>query len=698
MKRSARRGSDQLEAPTKIVRRVLRARYVLTRVFESPPGFLIVKARIELRKRLYRRRVLSAAAAKRRFSDGYERDIAQKSCRAAMLRADVVAAVRELGFDDHAVVESLARDFDAGRWQCLGYGHYVLSGGRWSIDDFHSHEWPHAYFADIDFVVRDKRCDVKVPWEKSRMHWLTAAALACCFDHDPTTRERRQRVAMNLFDDWVRENPFGVGVNWVSAMEVSIRAINIIVSFALLGGTIGPPERARLLSSAGEHLHYLRRFPEASDVPGNHYLATMLGLYVLKIPMIEEDSTRQATLARSFVRVCAEQFSGDGLHIEFCPIYHRLSLDMVAIGYAMMRRACPAVATALNPLLERGTGVCKSLCNAAGELPLLGDSDSGKVLDFGQDARRFGAYAWLLAGGTEGTEVRLKADAEPPSGKRCSEQCFPESVERARTPSVQRNTGRLLSRGEAVWWRCPRISSWKARDRKSSCGAGDWDWRGGGHDHDDALSFWYSVGEQDVMVDVGCPPYTRDLRERFRAIRSSSHNVVTGAEGERFDGSFGSVGLSMRGGPEGRATVEQDDTGCRARCELVPARSIGRRAEPGAHVRTFHVDPTGNVQVVDRVSLSSKGAFNVYFHLHPRFKETDIEIDGARALVSWDQRRLMFVWTGGLATTVVREEYLFHPEYGSAVPANRLVVTAKAPQEVELRTEITLMGDGAIAK
>ena len=86
MKRSARRGSDQLEAPTKIVRRVLRARYVLTRVFESPPGFLIVKARIELRKRLYRRRVLSAAAAKRRFSDGYERDIAQKSCRAAMLR------------------------------------------------------------------------------------------------------------------------------------------------------------------------------------------------------------------------------------------------------------------------------------------------------------------------------------------------------------------------------------------------------------------------------------------------------------------------------------------------------------------------------------------------------------------------------------------------------------------------------------
>ena len=696
MKRPDRRGSDQLEAPTKIVRRVRRARYVLTRIFESPPGFLIVKARIELRKRLYRRRVLSAAAAKRRFSDGYERDIAQKSCRAAMLRADVVAAVRELGFDDHAVVESLARDFDAGRWQCLGYGHYVLSGGRWSIDDFHSHEWPHAYFADIDFVVRDKRCDVKIPWEKSRMQWLTAAALACCFDHDPTTRERRQRVAMNLFDDWVRENPFGVGVNWVSAMEVSIRAINIIVSFALLGGTVGPSERASLLSSAGEHLHYLRRFPEESDVPGNHYLATMLGLYVLKSPTIEEDSTRQATLARSFVRVCAEQFSGDGLHIEFCPIYHRLSLDMVAIGYAMMRRACPAVATALNPLLERGTGVCKSLCNAAGELPLLGDSDSGKVLDFGQDARRFGAYAWLLYGGDGGAaegrrgatvgEALFGAVLSGISGKSDdsigSAEYGPAAVPgRSRVVEVPPYIV-LESAGQKVVVRCGRLGL-----------AGR-----GGHDHDDALSFWYSVGEQDVMVDVGCPPYTRDLRERFHAIRSSSHNVVTGAERERFDGSFGSVGLSMRGGPEGRATVEQDDTGCRARCELVPARSIGRRAEPGAHVRTFHVDPTGNVQIVDRVSLSSKGAFNVYFHLHPRFKETDIEIDGARALVSWDQRRLMFVWTGGLATTVVREEYLFHPEYGSAVPANRLVVTAKAPQEVELRTEITLIGDGAIAK
>ena len=243
MKRPARRGSDQLEAPTKTVRRVLRARLysdtdfrVFSRLPDSEGPYRTTKETLSPPCAFGRGR---QAALQRRIRAGYCAE--ELPCRDAT--ADVVAAVRELGFDDHAMVESLARDFDAGRWQCLGYGHYVLSGGRWSIDDFHSHEWPHAYFADIDFVVRDKRCDVKVPWEKSRMHWLTAAALACCFDHDPTTRERRQRVAMNLFDDWVRENPFGVGVNWVSAMEVSIRAINIIVSFALLGGTVGPSER-----------------------------------------------------------------------------------------------------------------------------------------------------------------------------------------------------------------------------------------------------------------------------------------------------------------------------------------------------------------------------------------------------------------------------------------------------------------------
>ena len=249
---------------------------------------------------------------------------------------------------------------------------------------------------------------------------------------------------------------------------------------------------------------------------------------MLKSPTIEEDSTRQATLARSFVRVCAEQFSGDGLHIEFCPIYHRLSLDMVAIGYAMMRRACPAVATALDALLERGTGVCKSLCNAAGELPLLGDSDSGKVLDFGQDARRFGAYAWLLYGGDGGAaegrrgatvgEALFGAVLSGISGKSedsiGSPEYGPAAVPgRSRVVEVPPYIV-LEGAGQKVVVRCGRLGL-----------AGR-----GGHDHDDALSFWYSVGEQDVMVDVGCPPYTRDLRERFHAIRSSSHNVVTGAD------------------------------------------------------------------------------------------------------------------------------------------------------------------------
>ena len=590
------------------------------------------------------------------------------------------------------VVQSLAHEFDAGRWQCLGYGHYLLNGGRWSLDDFHSHEWPRTYFGDLDFVVPDKLCDVKVPWEKSRMHWLTAAALACCFDPDPSTRERRRKAAMSLFDDWVSENPFGVGVNWVSAMEVSIRALNIIMSYALVEDAIDPSARSRLLASAGEHLHYLRRFPETSDVPGNHYLATMTGLYVLESLTIELDSPRQAALARSLVRACNEQFTSDGLHIEFSPIYHRLSLDMVAIACAMMRRACPPAATALESLLKRGIRVCRTLCNAAGELPLMGDSDSGKIIDFGQGARRFGAYAWLLHGcDRSGVEVRPHAT-------------LGEALFGSVLCGIGGNTGNSVAPtddGSAVGHRKSHVVQvspfivLESGDRKAVVRCGKLGLAGrGSHDHDDALSFWYSVGEQDVIVDAGSPPYTRDLRERFRAIRSSSHNVVTAGADERFDGSFGSVGLSMRGGPVGRATIERADSGCRVRCELVPARRVARPPEPASHVRTFAMDPLGNIRFVDRVSMRRQASFNLYLHLHPRFKETDIEIDGARALVSWGRSRLLFVWTGGAATTIVREKYLFHPEYGSAVRASRLVVTTHARQQAELRTEMTLLDHG----
>ena len=58
-------------------------------------------------------------------------------------------------------------------------------------------------------------------------------------------------------------------------------------------------------------------FAETSDVPGNHDLATELGVYYLEA--FRGEQGQSAALSGAFVEACERQFSAEGLHIEFSP-------------------------------------------------------------------------------------------------------------------------------------------------------------------------------------------------------------------------------------------------------------------------------------------------------------------------------------------------------------------------------------------
>ena len=55
-------------------------------------------------------------------------------------------------------------------------------------------------------------------------------------------------------------------------MEVALRAVNLLVSYLLLAGRLDERTERAWLSSLGAHARHLARFPESSDVQGNHHL------------------------------------------------------------------------------------------------------------------------------------------------------------------------------------------------------------------------------------------------------------------------------------------------------------------------------------------------------------------------------------------------------------------------------------------
>lgn len=447
----------------------------------------------------------------------------------------------------------------SGPWTVLGYGETGLPvGGEWAEDAFHSFRWPDSYFAFVDFVAAGKHCDVKVPWELSRLQplvWLAEGYLLA-----PDMRGECAARFTAIAEDWIASNRPGFGPNWTCAMEVAIRGLNLMLSAAVIGDGLASATRKRIVQSLADHYVFLCRFPELSDVPGNHYLTDLLGEVGLSAVVGSPGAFEHAVAA--FAEEADKQFEPDGCHLERAIVYHRLCTDMVALAAAFAARQSGAAPDRIRDVLQRAIRFAAFMADSRGMLPVLGDCDSGQVLDLGLPARDIAA---LLAQTGEGDQDRI-----PDLAIWLRAISGPErAVHVSAGPVVQagHRSGFLAARagGATVTM---RVGTQGLQGRAS-------------HDHDDAQSIWLSLDGHDLIVDQGCHSYTLDPAIRNRDISSRAHNVLQPVAVPRFGGREGSINLTMRGAPT---------------CRIAEAASAGE----GARL-TATIDQAGPVSGITRV-------------------------------------------------------------------------------------------------
>lgn len=422
-----------------------------------------------------------------------------------------------------------------GQFPCLGYGEQpVPSGSLWHRDRFHDFDWPLVYFARVDFLSESERCDVKVPWEFSRLQILIWLAEGAIFDPDAFVQYRTRFET--IVTDWIASNPSGYGVNWSCAMEVAIRGINLSLATSVFLDSLDQNLKSRIVRCLAGHNRFLDRFPEKSDVSGNHYLANLAGGVFLKTLLRGAGAARAAKSICNFADEASRQFEEEGCHIERAPVYHRLCLELVALVTALAVRSDSPVADKLRHILVNGVAFCDAIESSGQILPILGDSDSGQVIYLGNDARRYSAlkqFSSLLetqaiAISDDGTDwLAALANREPsPSSSQVAEIAAVDTMERSGFLSA-RNGGLV-----AVM----RVGAQGLKGRAP-------------HDHDDALSLWISKDGRDVVTEEGCHSYTLDPAIRARNIASPAHNVVQPAGRRRYELVQGSIFKTVRGAP-----------------------------------------------------------------------------------------------------------------------------------------------------
>ena len=421
-------------------------------------------------------------------------------------------------------LDSILEDADDvmnNRFETLGSGKVSLSENiNWQCDFKSGKVWKLAPSNTLDILDIDNPSDVKVPWELSRFHqvwWLGKAYWI-------TRNEQYALKFCELVEDWIDKNPPGMGVNWVIAMEVTIRACNWIAGYYFFcdSKSLTSDFWLKFFKSLYIHGFFIYHNLEYSRINGNHFLSNVVGLIFLGI-LFRDTQFGQRWLRWSVKNLENEmqnQVLPDGVDFEKSTSYHRLVLELFYSAALLCKVNNIGLSQSFWNRLEKMFEFIQYYIRPDGSIPLWGDADDGHLFRFSMN-EEINDHRHALA---IGAILFNRSDFKVAAGKICQDVLFyfgEEGIEKWQL--LNEETKPLSSR---VF---PDGGFYILHGRNSHLfiDAGELGQRGrGGHGHNDTFSFELWANGEPLIVDSGTYTYTSDVkaRQEFRSIRA--HNTV----------------------------------------------------------------------------------------------------------------------------------------------------------------------------
>lgn len=139
---------------------------------------------------------------------------------------------------------------------------------------------------NIKLTPYSKGADLKVAREISRMHHFTQMAWIAHFSPQHRASLTQEFICQSL--DFIALNPIGKGVQWLTSMDIALRAANWVVAYDIFSQIehnkplFNDEIKLQIETAIFNHAEYiyLHREYRASNT-NNHYLANISGLAIL---------------------------------------------------------------------------------------------------------------------------------------------------------------------------------------------------------------------------------------------------------------------------------------------------------------------------------------------------------------------------------------------------------------------------------
>lgn len=283
----------------------------------------------------------------------------------------------------------------------------------WQIDFKSGYRWSEKKWSKFINFQHIDGADIKVPWELSRMQHLPM--LAHEFISLKDSKEELKRKDKLIFEfrnqilDFIATNPPGYGVNWISSMDVSIRASNLLIAYDIFcsqGYQFDSDFNHFFSSSIYLHGNYIfNNLENKYGNKNNHYLSNLAGLVFISsyISPVRKTNKWLVFSIKELVSEFKNQFYDEGSNFEGSTSYHRLSSEMILFSTALLMNLDNKRLKSLKKIdsticsedklgnitilpewyfdkLKNAVSFLKDLTKSNKSFPQIGDNDSGRFL------------------------------------------------------------------------------------------------------------------------------------------------------------------------------------------------------------------------------------------------------------------------------------------------------------------------------
>lgn len=265
----------------------------------------------------------------------------------------------------------------------------------WHCDFFSGKSFPIKFSKKID-IRKDPYLSAKVVWEVNRLQFLMQLVI----EYQNTKEATYLNDFIRIVKSWKDNNPYLIGVNWYSNIEVNLRLINWFLCWEALQVENLIKENACFnhfvtndwLPLIYQHCVYSFNNPSKYSSANNHLISEYAGLFTAASKWNFQESEKWIKYSqKGLEEEIITQHSKNGVNKEEAAEYIQFITDFFLLAYIVAENTNRPFSQKYKQQLYHIFNYIYNFLDSNGHFPKYGDEDDGKcfIIDFEKDFNNF---------------------------------------------------------------------------------------------------------------------------------------------------------------------------------------------------------------------------------------------------------------------------------------------------------------------